>query len=149
MVPFSATKEPFSFVPREAHHQSLIGGCEGQVPKPNRHITSLHRHKLLVSLKVIIGREHLGTDQLLLQDGHEVQQILGSRITDVIYLVWRHRQTIFTYLLLRSMLHHTYHTLHNVIYKGKVTLAVAIVEDLIDERLIRKACPCFKVPDDL
>ncbi len=46
--------------------------------------------------KIIIRREHTGTDKLLGQDAHKVQQVLGVAVADVIDLVRRDRQPIFT-----------------------------------------------------
>ena len=57
----------------------------------NWHIAWLHCNQLLMCLEVIILRQHSGTDQLLLQDAHKLQQILRMRVADIVYLIWRDR----------------------------------------------------------
>ena len=81
-------------------------------------------------LEVTIFRQYTGTHQLLLQDRNEIQKILWVTITYIIYLVWRDRQTILTILFLRSMLHHSYDTLYNIIYISEITLAITIIKNL-------------------
>ena len=80
--------------------------------------------------KIIVRRQYLGTDQLLLQNVHEVQQIFWLVVANVIDCIRRNRQTIFSNLSFRCSLHHTLYTFYNVICIGKITLAVAIVENL-------------------
>ena len=94
------------------------------------HITWLHRNKFLVGFKVIVLGEHAGTDQLFLQDGHEVKEIFGRVVADVIYLVRGNGQSVLAVLLLGGVLHDTHHSLHDVVDIGEVTLAVAIIENL-------------------
>lgn len=79
-------------------------------------------------LEVIVRRQHARGNQFFLEYGHEVQQILGMIVAYIVDSVRRHRQTVLPCRSLRSMLHHPHYSFHNVIYKGKVTLAVAVIE---------------------
>ena len=81
-------------------------------------------------LEVIIFRQNLCTNQLLTQNLHEVQQIFWILIADIVNCIRRNRQTIFTVLFVRGFPHHTDNALNNIIDISKVTLAVAIVENL-------------------
>ena len=60
----------------------------------------------------------------------EVEEVFGGVVSDIINLVGRNRQTVFTVLLLGGMLHNADHSFYNVIDIGEVALAVAVVEDL-------------------
>lgn len=108
----------------------------------HRDVAGLHGHQLLVGFKVVVGREYPGGDQFLLQDVHEILQVFGVLIANVIHRIRRDGQTILAVFLFRRALHHPNHALHDVIDVGKVPLAVAIVENLDGlalEELIRKA----------
>ena len=94
------------------------------------HIAGLHGHQLLVGLKVIVLRQHAGTDELLLQDVHKVQQVLGLTATDVVNSVRWYWQAIFACLLRWRFLHYSIDTFNNVVHIRKVSTAVTIVEDL-------------------
>ena len=94
------------------------------------HISWLHWYKFFVGIEVIIFRKNSCTHQLFLQDGHEVKEIFGRVVTDVIYLVWWDGQSILAVLLLRGVMHDANHTFYNVINVSKIALAVAIVENL-------------------
>lgn len=83
-----------------------------------------------MGIKIIILGEHAGTHQLFLKDGHEVEEVFGGVVTDVIYLVRRDGQSVLAVLLLGGVLHDAHHSLHNVIDIGEVAFAVAIVENL-------------------
>ena len=78
---------------------------------------------------VVLGQD-AGTDQLFLQDGHEVKEIFGGVVADVIYFVRGDGQSVLTVPLLGGVLHDAHHSLHNVVNIGEVALAVAIVEYL-------------------
>ena len=83
-----------------------------------------------MGFKVIILGEHTGTHQLFLQDGHEVEEVFGGVVADVIHLVRWDGQSVFTVLFLRGVLHDTHNTFYDIIYKSEVALAVAVVENL-------------------
>ena len=93
-------------------------------------VAGLHRDEFLVCLKVVVGGEHAGAKQLLLEYLYEVEQVLGAVVADVIHLVGRYRQPVFAVLLLGSVLHHAHHALDDVVNVGEVALAVAVVENL-------------------
>lgn len=82
-----------------------------------------------MGLKIVVLGQHTSTHQFLLEDSDKVKEILGGVIADVIHLVWRNGKTVLAVLLLGGMLHNADHSFHNVIYKSKVALAVAVVED--------------------
>lgn len=94
------------------------------------HVARLHGDELLVGIKVVVLGQHAGTDQLFLEDGHEVKEIFGGVVADVIYLVRGNGQSVLAVLLLGGVLHDAHHSLHDVVDIGEVALAVAIVEYL-------------------
>lgn len=80
--------------------------------------------------KVIVFRENSCTHQLFLQDGHEVEEVLGRVVADVVYLVRWDGESVLAVLLLGGVLHDAHHSLHNVVDIGEVALAVTVVENL-------------------
>ena len=62
------------------------GGCVGV---GDGHVAGLHGHEFLVGFEVVIGGEHLGADELFLQYCHEVEEVLGVVVADVIDFVGR------------------------------------------------------------
>ena len=105
----------------------LQGGCIGVC---DGHIAGLHRHQFLVRVEVVVGWQHAGADQLFLEDGHEVEQVLGLVVADVVDLVRGNGQAVLTRALLGGMAHHAHHALYDVINVGEVALAVAVIEYL-------------------
>ena len=93
-------------------------------------ISWLHGHKFFVRLEVEVCRENTSTNQFLLQDVHEVQQVFWLTTTDVIDGIRWDGQTIVTLLALWSTLHYTIYTLHDVIHIGKVSTTITVVENL-------------------
>lgn len=83
-----------------------------------------------MGIEVVVLGQDTGTNQLFLQDGHEVEEVFGRVVADVIYLIWRYRQSVLTVLLLRGVLHDANYTFYYVVDIGEVALAVAIVEYL-------------------
>lgn len=83
-----------------------------------------------MGLEVIILGEHSCTHQLFLKDGHEVKEVFGRVVADIIYLVRWDGQSVLAVLLFWGVLHDTDHSFHDVVYIGKVALAVAIIENL-------------------
>lgn len=94
------------------------------------HVTGLHGHEFLVSLEVVVLGQDAGTDQLFLQDGHEVEKVLGRVVADVIYLVRWDGQPVLAVPLLGGVLHDAHHSFYDVVDIGEVALAVAVVENL-------------------
>ena len=84
------------------------GGPEAEVPLQwagvgvgYRHVAGLHGNQFLVGLKVVIGRQNPGGNQLLLQNVHEIQQIFRILVADVVHRVGRDGQTILAVFLFR------------------------------------------------
>lgn len=96
----------------------------------DRYITRLHGDKTLMGFEIVIRGKHARTDQLFLENLYKVEQILRVAITDIVYLIRWHRQTVFSGLALGSTMYDALHTLYNIVDIGKVTLAVAIIEYL-------------------
>ena len=80
--------------------------------------------------EVVIGGEHFRADEFFLEDGHEVEQVFGVVVSDVVDLVGRERQSVFAVLLFGGMLHHAHNAFDDVIDVGEVALAFAVVENL-------------------
>ena len=81
-------------------------------------------------LEVVIGGENFRTDEFLLEDCHEVQQVFGVVVADVVDLVRREWETVFAASLFGSVLHHAHDAFDNVIDEREVALALAVVENL-------------------
>lgn len=127
-IPLSKSSQAFSQAGIGLEAEVLFQGR--RVGVGYRHVARLHGHELLVGLEVVVLGQDAGTDQLFLQDGHEVEEVFGGVVADVIYLVRRDGQSVFTVLLLGGVLHDAHHSLHNVVDIGEVALAVAIIENL-------------------
>ena len=80
--------------------------------------------------KVIIFRQHFCPNQFFLQNLYEIQKVLRILIANVVDCIRRNWQTIFSISAFRCALHDTNNTFHNIVHISKVTLAVAIVENL-------------------
>ena len=127
-IPLSKSSQAFSQTGIGLETKVLLQwGC---VCVGHWHITRLHGHEFLVGIEVVVLGKHAGTDQLFLKDGHEVEEVLGRVVADVIYLVRWDGQSILAVPLLRGVLHDTHHSLHDVVDIGEIALAVAIVENL-------------------
>ena len=83
-----------------------------------------------MGIEVVVLGQDAGTDQLFLQDGHEVEEVFGRVVADVVHLVRGDGQSVLAILLLRSVLHDAHHSLHDIVDIGEIALAVAIVENL-------------------
>lgn len=93
-------------------------------------ITGLHGDELFVGLEVEVLREDTGANEFFLEDGHEVEEVLGLAATDVINSIGGDGETVVTLLALRGTLHHTDNTLDDVVNIGEVASAVAVIVDL-------------------
>lgn len=82
-----------------------------------------------MSLKVVVLRQYSCTYKLFLENGDEVEEILGGVVADVIHLVGRNGKTVLAILLLGCMLHNADYSFHNVIDISKIAHAVTVVED--------------------
>lgn len=65
-----------------------------------------------------------------MEDSDEVEEIFGGVVADIIDFVGRNGKTVLAVLFLWGMLHDADDSLYNVIDKGEVALAVAVIEDL-------------------
>lgn len=81
-------------------------------------------------LEVEVGREDALLHEHALEGVHEVEQVLGVGVADVVDAGRRHRQAVSAGLHLWRVRHHARHALHDVVHVGEVALAVAHVEDL-------------------
>ena len=57
-------------------------------------------------------------------------KILGLIITDIIYFIWRYRESIGSIALFGGVLHHSNYPFHDIINESKIALAVAVIENL-------------------
>ena len=121
---------PQAFAEGDLRSETEVALQGGGVCVGGGHIAGLHGYQLLVGVEVEILRQDTGSDELLLQDVHEVQQVLGLPATDVIHGIGRHGQAVLPYLTLGRSLHHTDNALHNVVHIGEVAATVAVVKDL-------------------
>ena len=80
-----------------------------------------------MSLKVVVLREDAGPQELLLQDVHKIQQVLGLAAADVVHGIRRNGQPVVAGVLGRGFLHHAEYALDDVVYVGEVPPAVAVV----------------------
>ena len=95
-------------------------------------VTGLHGDELLVGVEVVVGREDTGTEEFFLEDGDEIEKVLGVGVADVIDSIRWNGESVLTGLFLGGVLHHSAYSFHDVIDVGEVTLTVAVVEDLDD-----------------
>ena len=65
-----------------------------------------------------------------MENGDEVEEILGGVVANIIDFVGRNGKTVLAVLFLWGMLHDADDSFHNVIDISEVALAVAVVEDL-------------------
>ena len=81
-----------------------------------------------MGLEVVVHGQHAGPDQLLLEDGHEVQKALRGAVADVVHHVRRLGKAVPAVASLGRAAHDPHHALHDVVYVGEVPQAVAVVE---------------------
>ena len=81
-----------------------------------------------MGLEVVVHGQHAGPDQLLLEDGHEVQKALRGAVADVVHHVRRLGKAVPAVASLGRAAHDPRHALHDVVYVGEVPQAVAVVE---------------------
>lgn len=83
-----------------------------------------------MGLKVVVFGKDACTHQFFLKNSDEVKEVLGGVVTDIVHLVGRNGKTVLAVLFLWGMLHDADDSLYNVIDKGEVAHAVAVIEDL-------------------
>ena len=90
----------------------------------------MHGNELLVGFEIDVRREDTGTDELLLEDIDEIEEILGLTATNIIDGIGRNGKAILALFALGGSCHDTDDALDDIIDIGEVTTTVAIVEDL-------------------
>ena len=83
-----------------------------------------------MGFEVVVCGEHLGSDELFLEDGHEVEEVFRMVVPDVVDFVGRERQSVFAVLLFGGVLHDADDAFDDVIDVGEVAFALAVVEYL-------------------
>ena len=127
-IPLSKSPQAFSQAGIGLEAEILFQGR--RVGVGHGHVARLHGHEFLVGIKVIVLGKDAGTDQLFLQDSHEVEEVFGGVVADVVHLVRWDGQSVLAVPLLGGVLHDAHHSLHDVVDISEVALAVAIVENL-------------------
>jgi len=82
-----------------------------------------------MGFKVVVLWEDSGTKQFFLKDGDEVKEVFGRVVTDIVYLIRRYGESVFTVLFFGGVLHDANNTFYNIVYISEVAFAVAVVED--------------------
>ena len=98
-----------------------------------------------MSLKIIVGRKYLCTNEFLLQYRHKVEQIFRTAVSYVVYAVGRERQSVIAVLFLRRTLHNAFDSFDDIVHIREIALAVAEVEYLYGlalQELVGKAEVC-------
>ena len=81
-------------------------------------------------LEIVVGGEHAGSDEFLLEDIDKVQQVLGLAAADVVDGIRRDGKPVLAGLLFRGFAHDPDDAFHDVIDIGEIPSAVAVVVDL-------------------
>ena len=93
-------------------------------------VAGLHGDELFVGFEIEVLGEDTGANQFFLEDGHEIEEVLGLAASDVINGIRWDGETVFALLAFRGTLHHADNALDNVVDIGEVASAVAVVVDL-------------------
>ena len=83
-----------------------------------------------MGLEVVVLGEHAGSDEFLLEDMDEVQQVLGLAVADVVDGIRGDGQAVLADPLFRGLAHHPDDAFHDVVDIGEIAAAVAVVVDL-------------------
>lgn len=81
-----------------------------------------------MGVEIIVLRQNSGSCEFLLKNRHEVQQVLGMVVADVVNFVWRNWKTVLPVPFFGCMLHDTDYAFNYVVDVGEIPLAVAVVE---------------------
>ena len=73
-------------------------------------------------LEIIVLRQDARTEELFLENLHEIEQALRLAPTCIVYSVWRYGQTILASLSLWCLLYNSYNTFYNIIYISEIPL---------------------------
>ena len=127
-VPLGEVAE--AFAEGDLRAEAVVALKGGGVGIGGGDVTGLHGDELFVSVEVEVLGEDAGTDELFLEDGDEVEEVLGLAATDVIHGIGWDGEAVVAFLALGGALHHAYDAFYDVIDIGKVATAVAVVVDL-------------------
>ena len=83
-----------------------------------------------MGFKVVVLREHTGSDEFLLEDVDKVQQVLGLAAADVVDGIRGDGQAVLAGPLFRGFAHDADDAFHDVIDIGEIASAAAVVVDL-------------------
>ena len=127
-VPLGEVAE--AFAEGDLRGEAVVALKGGGVGIGSGDVTGLHGDELFVGLEVEVLGEDAGTDEFFLEDGDEVEEVLGLAATDVIHGIGWDGEAVVAFLALGGALHHTHDTFYDVIDIGEVATAVAVVVDL-------------------
>lgn len=128
LIPFGEFAE--AFAEGDFGGEAVITLQGGGVGIGDGDIAGLHGDELFVGLEIEVLGEDACANEFFLEDGHEVEEVLGLTATDIIDGIGWDGKTIVAILALWRALHHADNAFDNVIDIGEVALAVAVVEDL-------------------
>ena len=139
MVPLRKSAKPLA---------KTRGGLEAEIALQSRsvgvshgNVARLHGHQLFVRFKIVILGKNARPHQLLLENIHKIEKILGRVVSYILNSVRRHGKPVLARYLFGRILHHVLHARHDIVNVSKIALAVAIVENfngLSLAKLIRK-----------
>ena len=92
-------------------------------------IAGLHGNEGFVGFEIVVAGEDASADEFFLEDGDEVEEVLGVVIADVVDFIGWDGETVGTSLFLGGVLHNADDAFYDVVDIGEVALTVAIVED--------------------
>ena len=127
-VPFGEVAE--TFAEGDLRGEAVVALKGGGVGIGGGDVAGLHGDELFMGLEVEVLGEDAGTDELFLEDGDEVEEVLGLAATDVIHGIGWDGEAVVAFLALGGALHHAHDTFYDVIDIGEVATAVAVVVDL-------------------
>ena len=103
LVPFGKTAEAFANADGGA--EAVVGFEAGAAGEGDGHVAGLQGDQLPVGGEVVVGGQDPGADQLLLERGDVVQQVLRRAAADVVDRVGGQGQAVFPGGLLRRDVH--------------------------------------------
>ena len=59
-----------------------------------------------MGFEIVVSWKDTCCEELFLENGNELEEILRVAVTDIVYCVWRNRESVLAYLLYRGLLHH-------------------------------------------
>lgn len=93
-------------------------------------VAGLQGDQFLVSFKVVVFGKDAGTDEFLLEDVYEAEEVFRPSAADVVDGIGRNGKSVTAVFLFRCPLHDADDAFHNVIDVGEVSFAVTVVENL-------------------